>query len=59
MFLLGRRVEKLNLLPLDFENVVVKSVDVTNKIEFEQAIKNAEEVYGETYLLVNNAGLFF
>lgn len=57
MFLLGRRVEKIKSLPLDFQNVLVKSVDVTNKIEFEQAIQKAEKVFGPTDLLVNNAGI--
>ncbi len=45
MLLLGRRVEKIKSLPLDFQNVLVKSVDVTNKIEFEQAIQKAEKVF--------------
>lgn len=57
MLLLGRRVEKIKSLPLDFQNVLVKSVDVTNKIEFEQAIQKAEKVFGPTDLLVNNAGI--
>ncbi|MFK4901004.1 SDR family oxidoreductase [Lactococcus petauri] len=57
MLLLGRRVEKIKLLPLDFQNVLVKSVDVTNKMEFEQAIQKAEKVFGPTDLLVNNAGI--
>lgn len=57
MLLLGRRVEKIKSLPLDFRNVLVKSVDVTNKIEFEQAIQKSEKVFGPTDLLVNNAGI--
>lgn len=57
LLLLGRRVEKIKSLPLDFQNVLVKSVDVTNKIEFEQAIQKAEKVFGPTDLLVNNAGI--
>lgn len=57
MLLLGRRVEKIKSLPLDFQNVLVESVDVTNKTEFEQAIQKAEKVYGPTDLLVNNAGI--
>ncbi|MFK4881356.1 MULTISPECIES: SDR family oxidoreductase [Lactococcus] len=57
MLLLGRRVEKIKSLSLDFQNVLVKSVDVTNKIEFEQAIQKAEKVFGPTDLLVNNAGI--
>lgn len=57
MLLLGRRVEKIKSLPLDFQNVLVESVDVINKTEFEQAIQKAEKVYGPTDLLVNNAGI--
>ncbi|MCL8368373.1 SDR family oxidoreductase [Enterococcus faecalis] len=57
MLLLGRRVEKIKSLPIDFQNVLVESVDVTNKTEFEQAIQKAEKVYGPTDLLVNNAGI--
>lgn len=57
MLLLGRRVEKIKSLPLDFQNILVESVDVTNKIEFEQAIQKAEKVFGPTDLIVNNAGI--
>lgn len=57
MLLLGRRVEKIKSLSLDFQNVLVESVDVTNKTELEQAIQKAEKVYGPTDLLVNNAGI--
>ena len=57
LLLLGRRVEKIKSLPIDFQNVLVESVDVTNKTEFEQAIQKAEKVYGPTDLLVNNAGI--
>ncbi|WP_339014733.1 SDR family oxidoreductase (plasmid) [Lactococcus garvieae] len=57
MLLLGRRVEKIKSLPLDFQNVLVESVDVTNKKEFEHAIQKAEEIHGATDLLVNNAGI--
>ena len=57
MLLLGRRVEKIKSLPLDFQNILVESVDVTNKTEFEQAIQKAEEIFGPTDLLVNNAGI--
>ncbi|GAB7391555.1 SDR family oxidoreductase [Lactococcus garvieae] len=57
MLLLGRRVEKIKSLPLDFQNILVESVDVTNKTEFEQAIQKAEKIFGPTDLLVNNAGI--
>lgn len=57
MLLLGRRTDKIKALPLDFTNVLVESVDVTDKTSFENAITKAEEKYGKTDLLVNNAGV--
>lgn len=57
MLLLGRRVEKIEALPLNFDNVMIEKADVTDKDEFEAAIRKAEKVYGKTDLLINNAGL--
>ncbi|BDH81749.1 SDR family oxidoreductase [Lactococcus lactis] len=57
MLLLGRRTDKIKALPLDFTNVLVESVDVTDKTSFENAITKAEKKYGKTDLLVNNAGV--
>lgn len=57
LLLLGRRTEKIMALPLDFDQVMVEAVDVTDKTEFEAAIRKAEKVYGKTDLLVNNAGV--
>ena len=57
MLLLGRRTDKIKALPLDFTNVLVESVDVTDKTSFENAITKTEEKYGKTDLLVNNAGV--
>ncbi|MDO1605405.1 SDR family oxidoreductase [Lactobacillus sp. YT155] len=57
MLLLGRRVEKIKELPLNFENVMVEKVDVTDFNSFESAIRKAEDKFGKTDLLVNNAGL--
>lgn len=57
MLLLGRRTDKIKALPLDFTNVLVESVDVTDKTSFENAITKAEKKYGKTDLLVNNAGI--
>ncbi|GEP19653.1 SDR family oxidoreductase [Pediococcus argentinicus] len=57
MLLLGRRVEKIEALPLNFDNVMIEKADVTDKDEFEAAIHKAEKVYGKTDLLINNAGL--
>ncbi|MCY9806216.1 SDR family oxidoreductase [Lentilactobacillus senioris] len=57
MLLLGRRTEKITALPLNFDQVMVEAVDVTDKTAFEAAIRKAEAVYGKTDLLVNNAGV--
>lgn len=57
LLLLGRRVEKIEALPLNFENVMIEKVDVTDYKSFAASIKKAEEVYGPTDLLVNNAGV--
>lgn len=57
LLLLGRRVEKIQALPLNFDNVMVEAVDVTDHQAFEASIKKAEAVYGPVDLLVNNAGV--
>lgn len=55
--LLGRRADKIANLPLNFESVLIESVDVTNQAEFKTAIQKAEAKFGPTDLLVNNAGV--
>ncbi|REC32182.1 oxidoreductase [Enterococcus pseudoavium] len=57
LLLLGRRIEKINALPLNFERVMIEAVDVTDYKAFEASIKKAEAVYGPVDLLVNNAGV--
>lgn len=57
LLLLGRRVEKIKALPLNFNKVIIEAVDVTDYSAFEASIKQAEAVYGPTDLLVNNAGV--
>lgn len=57
MLLLGRRTEKIYALPLDFDQVLVDSVDVTDEQAFKASIAAAEEKFGKTDLLVNNAGV--
>lgn len=57
MLLLGRRVDKIKALPINFDNVMVDSVDVTDYEAFANSIKNAETKFGPVDLLVNNAGL--
>lgn len=55
MLLLARRVEKMEAL--DLPNAMCRKVDVTDKEAFESAVREAEEKYGKTDLLVNNAGV--
>lgn len=57
LLLLGRRVEKIEALPLNFDNVMIEKVDVTDQKVFATSIKKAEAVYGPVDLLVNNAGV--
>jgi len=54
LLLIARRVEKLEALNLP--NTICAKVDVTNFDELKTTIKNAEEKYGKTGCLVNNAG---
>lgn len=54
LLLIARRVEKLEALNLP--NSICAKVDVTDFDALRVAIKNAEEVYGKTACLVNNAG---
>ncbi|MBQ4915316.1 SDR family oxidoreductase [Maribacter sp. MMG018] len=55
LLLLARRIEKMQSLNLP--NVICKKVDVTDKEQFETAVRDAEAIYGKTDLLVNNAGV--
>lgn len=55
MLLLSRNIE--NLKNQNFQNCLIESVDVSNYENFQKAIEKAEEKYGKTDLLVNNAGV--
>lgn len=55
LLLLARRIEKMEALELP--NTLCRKVDVTNKEEFEAAVREAEAKYGKTDLIVNNAGV--
>ncbi len=55
LLLLARRVELLEEMGL--ENTMCEKVDVTDKLSFEKAVRKAEEVYGKTDLIINNAGI--
>lgn len=54
LLLIARRVEKLETLNLP--NTICAKVDVTDFEAVKTTIKNAEEKYGKTGCLVNNAG---
>lgn len=54
LLLIARRVEKLEELSLP--NTICKKVDVTDFQALRDAIAEAEEKYGKTDLMVNNAG---
>lgn len=55
LLLLARRIDKM--LGLNLPDTLCRSVDVSNKEEFENAVREAEAMYGLTDLLVNNAGV--
>lgn len=55
LLLLARRLEKMEALNLP--NALCRKVDVTDAEAFEAAVREAEETYGKTDLLVNNAGM--
>ncbi len=55
LLLLARRVELLEAMNLP--NTICKKVDVTNRAEFETAVRFAEEKFGKTDLIINNAGI--
>lgn len=55
LLLIARRVEKLK--EMNLPNTICAKVDVTNINDFNESVKNAEEIYGRVDLLVNNAGV--
>ncbi|MFK7059363.1 SDR family oxidoreductase [Flavobacterium oreochromis] len=55
LLLLARRIKKMEALKLP--NTICKKVDISNKEEFEIAVKEAEAIYGKTDLIINNAGV--
>lgn len=57
LLLLGRNKEKLDAVAKNFEHTLTSIVDVTDYQQFETAVRQAEKIYGETDLLVNNAGV--
>ena len=55
LLLIGRRQENLDNIKLN--NCIKKCVDVRDIISFKNAIMEAENIYGDCDLLINNAGL--
>ncbi len=55
LLLLARRIELLEAMNL--ENAMCRKVDVKDKESFEKAVREAEEKYGKTDLIINNAGI--
>lgn len=55
LLLIARRLDRLEALQLP--NTQCAQVDVTDAAAFEAAVRKAEEQYGKTDLLVNNAGV--
>lgn len=55
LLLLARRIERLEEMKL--QDTLCEKVDVTDKEAFEKAVRKAEERFGKTDLLINNAGV--
>ncbi|OHX64894.1 SDR family oxidoreductase [Flammeovirga pacifica] len=55
LLLLGRRVAKMEELQLS--ETMIKGVDVTDYTTFKAAVLEAEEKYGPTEAIINNAGM--
>ena len=55
LLLLARRLERLQALELP--NALCRMVDITKREQVEEAIADAEKMYGPVDCLVNNAGL--
>ncbi|AUB31389.1 SDR family oxidoreductase [Spiroplasma floricola] len=57
VLLLARRVELLK--EFESKNVIIAKVDVTNFDQFEKAVRKAEDKFGLTDLIINNAGVMY
>ena len=55
LLLLARRVERLE--DLNLPNCICSKVDVANLDSFQQAVSTAENKFGKTDLIINNAGV--
>ena len=53
----ARNTEKIqDLVEINKENAIALALDVTNKVQVEEAVKQAEAHFGKIDVLVNNAG---
>ncbi len=55
LLLLSRSIEPMS--ELDNTNVIYAKVDVKDYVSFEKAVRDAEEKFGKTDLMINNAGM--
>lgn len=55
LLLLARRIELLE--EMNLTDTICRKVDVKDRESFESAVREAEEKYGKTDLLINNAGI--
>ncbi len=55
LLLLARRLDRMQALRLP--HCICKQIDIVNKDDMDAAIKEAETQFGETELLINNAGV--
>jgi len=56
---LARSVDDMQKEFSSFSNIMVEKCDVTHLQEFESCIQKAEQIYGPTQCLINNAGIMF
>jgi NADP-dependent 3-hydroxy acid dehydrogenase YdfG len=56
---LARSIDEMKKQLGSISNVMIEKCDVTNLKEFESCIQKAEQAYGQTQCLVNNAGVMF
>ncbi len=55
LLLIARRLDKLEALKLP--NTICAKVDITDRNAFEKAVRDAEQKFGKTDCLINNAGV--
>lgn len=56
---LARSIDSMKSQLGSLPHVMIEKCDVTNLKEFEDTIRKAEQVYGPTFCLINNAGIMY